>query len=60
MNGELACLCDEGETLDTDDVTYVEEFLEDGVVQGLVLARTDFVPVYVYLYSARLILQFSE
>ena len=60
MDGELARLGDEGETLDPHEVADVQEFLEDGVVQGLVLAGADFVPLDVDLDAARRVLQLHE
>ena len=55
-----AGLGDEGETLDADDVADIEEFLEDGVVQGLVFAGTDFVAFDIDLDAAAVVLQFDE
>ena len=60
VDGKLAGLGDEGETLDAHDVAYVEEFLEDCVVHSLVLARADLVAVDVNLYASALVLNFSK
>ncbi len=60
VDGELARLGDEGETLDSDYVADVEEFLEDGVVHCFVLARADIVTLNVYLDPAFGVLKFEE
>ena len=49
VNTELSGLGDEGEALDADDVADVKQFLPDGVVHRLVLARADLVPLDVDL-----------
>ena len=57
---ELACLGDEGEALDADDVTDVEKLLPDGVVHGLVFARANLVALDIDLDSPRAVLQLAE
>ncbi len=60
VNAELACLGDEGESLDADDVTDVKQLLPDCVVHRLVLARADLVSLDVDLDPTRGILDFAE
>ena len=60
MDGELAGLGEEGETLDANDVADVQELLEDGVVQRLVLAGADLVPLDIDLDAAGMVLQLHE
>ncbi len=60
VDGQLAGLGDEGETLDTHDVTDVQQLLEHGVVQGLVLAGADFIPLDIDLDAARVVLQLHK
>ena len=60
VDGELACLGDEGISLDSYDVADVEELLEDSVVHCLVLARTNLVTFHIHLNPACLVLQFDE
>ena len=43
MNGNLASLCAEYETLYTDEVTDIEEFLENSIIKVLVLVWTNLV-----------------
>ena len=56
----LARVGDECEALDADEVAYVEQFLEDGVVERRVALGADVVAADVYLYAARVVLQFKE
>ena len=60
MNRKLSCLCDECESLDTDDVTDVEELLPHCVVHSFVFARADLVTVDIDLDASCLVLKFSE
>ena len=60
MHAELACLCDEGEALDADDIADVEKLFPDGVVHRLVLARADFVTLDINLDPAGAVLQLAE
>ena len=60
VDGELACLGDEGISLDSYDVADVEELLEDRVVHRLVLAWTNLVTFHIHLNPASLVLQFNE
>ena len=56
----LARVGDEGEALDADKVAYVEQLLEDGVVEGGVTLGADVVAADIYLYPARVVLQLEE
>ena len=58
--GELSGLGYEGKSPDTDNVPYVEKFLENGIVHRLVLARADFIPLDINLYPSGLVLKFDE
>ncbi len=60
VNGELARLSEEGEALDTHEVSNVQELLEHGVVQGFIFAGANFVPLYIYLNAAGVVLQLHE
>ena len=60
VDAELACLGDEGESLDAHDVTYVQELFPDCIVHSLVLAGADFVPLDIYLHPSALVLKLSE
>ena len=60
MDAELAGLGVECESLDTDDVTYVQKFLEDSVVHGLVLARAQLIAFDIDLDPSGRILQLEE
>ena len=60
VDGKLSGLGDEGIALDAYDVTYVEEFLEDGIIHSLVLARAYFITLDIHLNSACLVLKFDE
>ena len=60
MDRQLAGLGDEGETLDTDDVTDVQQFLEYGVVHRLVFARADLVTLDIDLDASALVLELHE
>ena len=60
MYAKLACLGDEGVTLDPHDVPDVEEFLPNGVVHGLVLAGADLVPLDIDLDPSGGVLDLSE
>ena len=60
MNGDLASLCLEHEATDADDVTDVEQFLEDRVVQVLILIRADVVASDIYLNAAFAVLELHE
>ena len=51
MYGNLACLCAENKTLDTYEVTYVEESLEQYIVCILVFTRAQVVACDIYLYT---------
>ena len=56
----FARLGDEGEALDPHEITDVEQFLEDGVVERRVTLGADVVAADVDLDAARVILQFEE
>ena len=60
MDAELTCLGVECESLDSYDVTYVEEFLPHCVVHSLVLSRADFVSLYIDLDASAFVLKFTE
>ena len=60
MNRFFAGFGYEGEALDTDEIAYVEQFLEDGIVECRVIGRTDVVATYVDLYPAGVVLDFEE
>ena len=57
VDGKLTGLGDEGVALDAHEVADVEEFLEDGVVHGLVLAGADLVALDIDLNPAFGVLQ---
>ena len=59
-HARLAGLRGEGGALHPDDVTAVEQLLEDGVVHRLVLPRAELVAVEVNLNLARSVLQLGE
>src|SRR5690554_880391 len=52
MNCEFTGLSNKGKTFYTNNITYIEKFLKDGIVQSLVFARTDIIPFNVNLNSA--------
>ena len=60
MDGELTGLGDEGVALDTDEVAYIQQFLEYCIVHRLVLARTYLVSFDIDLNTAFGILQLNE
>ncbi len=60
MHRQLAGLGDEGEAGDADDVADIQQFLEDGVVERLVLSGADVVPLDIDLDAAGVVLQFDE
>ena len=60
VNAQLPGLGDEGKAFDADDVTDVQQLLEHGVVQGLILAGADIVPLYIYLDAAGGILELHK
>ena len=60
MDAELTGLGEESETLDSDNIPYVKEFLPDGVVHGLVLTRANLIPLDINLNASRFILELSE
>ena len=60
VHAQLAGLGDEGETLDTDDVTDVQKLLPDGIVHSLVLFRADLIPLDIDLDPAGGILELAE
>ena len=60
VNGELTGLGDEGIALYADEVTYIQQLLEDGIVHRLVLARTDLVALDIDLNPALGVLQLDK
>ena len=60
VDRELPGLRDEGEAADADDVAYVEEFLENGVVERFVFFGADFIAFDIHLYAPLLVLKFDE
>ncbi len=60
MDGDFARFGAEHEALDAHEVAYVEEFLEDVVVEALVLAGADVVAAHVDLYAAFAVLELHE
>ena len=60
MHTDLAGLCTEDVTADTDKVAQVEQFLEHHVVEVLVLAGTNFIALDIYLYSSARVLYFGK
>ena len=60
VDGQLARLGDEGEALDAHDVADVQQFLEYGIIKGLVLAGADLVPLDIDLDASRVVLQLHE
>ena len=60
VDGELAGLGDESITGNADYVTYVQQFLENGVVHGFVLVRADLVSLDIDLDAAFGVLKLHE
>ena len=60
MYTDFAGLCAEDVAADTYKVAQVEQFLEHDVVEVLVLARTNFVALDIYLYPSARILYFGK
>ena len=60
MDAQLAGLGDEGIALDSNHISYIEQFLPHCIIHGLVLTGADFVALYVNLDAAALVLQFGE
>ena len=45
----FSCLGAEDISFDSDEITYVKQFLEHAVVQSLVFSRANLVTLYIYL-----------
>ena len=60
VDAQLSGLGDECKTLDSYDVTDVEQTLPNSVVHSLVLSRADFVSLDINLNPSGLVLQFAE
>ena len=60
VHAELAGLGEEREALDTDYITYVEEFLPHGVVHSLIFIGADLVALDIDLDASAFVLQFAE
>ena len=60
VNGNLTSLCLEDEALDADDITDVEQFLEDDIVEILVISLADVVACDVHLYTSLAILELHK
>ena len=60
MDADFTCLCAEDDASDTYEVADVEQFLENGVVEGLVLVGADVVAFDIHLDAALGVLQLHE
>ena len=60
QNAGLPCLGGEGGAFDSHHVAAVEQLLEDGVVEGFVLAWTQLIPVQVNLHAPAGILKLGK
>ena len=60
MNRDFTCQGAKNESLDTDKITDVKQFLKDFIVQVFVVVRADVVTGNVYLNSAFAVLKFYK
>ena len=60
MYGNLSCLGAEYETFDTNEITKVQQFLEEDIIQVFIVFRTYVIACDIYLYSSFGVLYFCK